>query len=75
MSDQVKFHEFMTAELLSQSGLHKRDKNWIGENGNGYVNEDFNGVAAGVYSHAIKGSDWDADMEAQDYDTFEEFKI
>ena len=76
MSDQIKFHEFMTAELLSQSGLHKRDKNWIGENGNGHVNDgSYGSGSAGVWSHAIKGSDFDADMEAQDYDTFEEFKI
>ena len=72
MSDQVKFHEFMTAELLSQSGLHQMDKNWV--NGNeGYIvpPED----AAGVYSRAISGSDFDADMEAQEYDAFDEFKI
>jgi len=75
MSDQVKFHEFMTAELLSQSGLHKRDKNWIGENGDGHVTDGVYG-SAGVLSQAIMtGSDWDADLEAQDYDTFEEFKI
>ena len=73
MSDQVKFHEFMTAELLSQSGLHQMDKNWV--NGNeGYVAPN-NADAAGVYSNAISGSDYDADMEAQDYDTFDEFKI
>jgi hypothetical protein len=75
MSDQVKFHEFMTAELLSQSGLHKMDKNWIDANGNGHVTDGVYG-SAGVLSQAIMtGSDWDADLEAQDYDTFEEFKI
>jgi len=62
MSDQVKFHEFMTAELLSQSGLHEIDKNWI-DNLNGYV--------AG---EKISGEIW-ADLEAQDYDTFEYNKI
>ena len=76
MSDQVKFHEFMTAELLSQSGLHQMDKNWIDKNGNGHVTDGIYGSgSAGVWSHAIKGSDFDADMEAQEYDTFEEFKI
>ena len=81
MSDQVKFHEFMTAELLSQSGLHQMDKNWVDKNGNGHISEEFGVVfgnedAAGVYSQAIMtGSDFDADMEAQDYDTFDEFKI
>ena len=75
MSDQVKFHEFMTAELLSQSGLHQIDKNWIDANGNGHVTDGVYG-SAGVLSQAIMtGSDWDADMEAQEYDTFEEFKI
>ena len=69
MSDQVKFHEFMTAELLSQSGLHEMDKNWIDANGNGHINND------GMYQSIMTGSDWDADMEAQDYDTFDEFKI
>tara|TARA_R100000995_G_C3416576_1_gene91908 strand:- start:1 stop:672 length:672 start_codon:yes stop_codon:yes gene_type:complete len=58
MSDQVKFHEFMTAELLSQSGLHQTDKNWIDLNGNGHINDG-----------TLLGSDWDADMEAQEYDT------
>ena len=80
MSDQVKFHEFMTAELLSQSGLHQMDKNWTDKNGNGIIGEEFDGVfgnqdAAGVYSNVIKGSDFNADMEAQEYDAFEEFKI
>ena len=74
MSDQVKFHEFMTAELLSQSGLHQMDKNWIDKDGNGHIDGSYG--SAGVYSQAIMtGSDWDADMEAQDYDSFEEFKI
>ena len=75
MSDQVKFHEFMTAELLSQSSLHQTDKNWIDGTGNGHVAP--SPEAAGVWSRAVKmrGSDFDADMEAQDYDTFEEFKI
>ena len=68
MSDQVKFHEFMTAELLSQSGLHEMDKNW-----NGYIAPPLDG--ADVYSNVISESDFDADEEAQDYDTFEEFKI
>mgnify|MGYP003154639237 CR=1 FL=1 len=73
MSDQVKFHEFMTAELLSQAGLHQMDKNWIDENGNGHIPSP---EAAGVWSQAIMtGSDFEADMEAQEYDTFEEFKI
>jgi hypothetical protein len=73
MSDQVKFHEFMTAELLSQSGLHQMDKNWIDKGGNGHI---ISLESAGVYSQAVMtGSDFDADMEAQDYDTFEEFKI
>ena len=54
MSDQVKFHEFMTAELLSQVGLHQKDNNW-----------DLSNIE----------SDWDADMEAQEYDTFEEYKV
>tara|TARA_R100000482_G_C5088229_1_gene129520 strand:- start:24 stop:839 length:816 start_codon:yes stop_codon:yes gene_type:complete len=49
MSDQVKFHEFMTAELLSQAALKKQDTSWP--------------------------VDFIADMEAQEYDTFEEFKI
>ena len=48
MSDQVKFHEFMTAELLSQKAIKISD-NWP--------------------------VDFAADMEAQEYDTFEEFKI
>ena len=74
MSDQVKFHEFMTAELLSQSGLHQMDKNWVDENNNGHITPN-NIDAAGVYSNAISRSDYDADMEAQDYDTFDEFKI
>ena len=76
MSDQVKFHEFMTAELLSQSLLHNTDKNFKYPNGDGYVqpNDDF--LEDGVYDQAIMtGSDFDADMEAQDYDSFEEFKI
>jgi hypothetical protein len=64
MSDQVKFHEFMTAELLSQVGLHQMDVNQIDKNGNG------------VWSQAKEmGIEFNADMEAQDYDTFEEFKI
>ena len=61
MSDQVKFHEFMTAELLSQAGLHEMDKNW-----NGYV--------APPENDFMLGSDFDADMEAQD-EIFGEFKI
>ena len=61
MSDQVKFHEFMTAELLSQSGLHQKDTSWDLTD----INPNYN----------LIGSDWDADMEAQEYDTFEEFKI
>ena len=73
MSDQVKFHEFMTAELLSQSGLHQMDKNWTDLYGNGHVTDGVLYNEAGVVN--FKGSDWDADMEAQDYDTFEEFKI
>ena len=78
MSDQVKFHEFMTAELLSQSGLHQMDKNWTDLNGNGHVTDGvYNNDNA--YNNAnlvnFKGSDFDADMEAQEYDTFEEFKI
>jgi len=48
MSDQVKFHEFMTAELLSQKVIKVSD-NWP--------------------------VDFVADMEAQEYDAFEEFKI
>ena len=72
MSDQVKFHEFMTAELLSQVGLHKRDTTW-NTDGTYTLPDSIDG--AGVFSRAIKGSDFDADMEAQDYDTFEEFKI
>ena len=48
MSDQVRFHEFMTAELLSQKAIKISD-NWP--------------------------VDFAADMEAQEYDTFEEFKI
>ena len=74
MNDQVKFHEFMTAELLSQSGLHQMDKNWTDINGNGHVTDGVYGSAE-VLSHVIKGTDFIADMEAQDYDTFEEFKI
>ena len=73
MSDQVKFHEFMTAELLSQSKLTSMDKNWIDVNGDGHIPGP---QSAGVYSQAVMtGSDFDADMEAQDYDTFEEWKI
>ena len=48
------------------------DKNWIDKNGNGHIPGP---ECAGVWSQAIKGSDFDADMEAQEYDTFEEFKI
>jgi hypothetical protein len=74
MSDQVKFHEFMTAELLSQAGLTAMDQNWIDKDGNGHVDGTYG--SAGVYSQAIMtGSDFDADMEAQEYDSFEEFKI
>ena len=62
MSDQVKFHEFMTAELLSQAGLTSMDKNWT-DNINGYVADE-----------TISGDMW-ADLEAQDYDTFEYNKI
>jgi len=73
MSDQVKFHEFMTAELLSQAGLTSMDKNWTDANGNGHIPGP---ESAGVYSQAVMtGSDFDADMEAQDYDTFDEWKI
>jgi len=64
MSDQVKFHEFMTAELLSQSGLHEVDKNWVDLNGNGHIND-------GEYDNSEVWSD----LEAQEYDTFDEFKI
>ena len=72
MSDQVKFHEFMTAELLSQAGLTSLDTNWIDENGDGHIGSE----AAGVWSQAVMtDSDFDADMEAQEYDTFDEFKI
>ena len=71
MSDQVKFHEFMTAELLSQASLHERDNGWTVD---GYkVPHSVN--ASEVYNYAVAGSDFDADIEAQDYDTFEEFKI
>ena len=74
MSDQVKFHEFMTAELLSQAGLTSMDQNWTDKDGNGHIDGTYG--SAGVYSQAIMtGNDWDADMEAQDYDTFDEFKI
>ena len=72
MSDQVKFHEFMTAELLSQAGLTSMDKNWTDANNDGHIGSE----AAGIWSQAVMtGSDWDADMEAQEYDDFEEFKI
>ena len=67
MSDQVKFHEFMTAELLSQSGLHEMDKNW-----NGYVVPPENDNI--IDQSFMLGSDFDADMEAQD-EIFGEFKI
>ena len=74
MSDQVKFHEFMTAELLSQSGLHQMDTNWTDKDGNATIMP--GPESAGIFSQAVMtGSDFDADMEAQDYDTFEEFKI
>jgi hypothetical protein len=80
MSDQVKFHEFMTAELLSQAGLTSMDQNWTDKDGNGIVTPGPN--SAGVWSQAVnmtkdimRGSDFDADMQAQEYDTFEEFKI
>ena len=73
MSDQVKFHEFMTAELLSQSGLHQKDKNWVDKDGDGHVVPNLE--SASVWSRAISGSNFDADMEAQEYDTFDEFKI
>jgi hypothetical protein len=74
MSDQVKFHEFMTAELLSQAGLTSMDQNWTDNNGNGHVVP--GPQSAGVWSQSIMtGSDFDADMEAQEYDTFDEFKI
>ena len=49
------------------------DKNWIDENGNGHVRSP---EAAGVWSQAVMvGSDFEADMEAQEYDDFQEFKI
>jgi hypothetical protein len=64
----------MTAELLSQAGLTAMDQNWIDKDGNGHVDGTYG--SAGVYSQAIMtGSDFDADMEAQEYDSFEEFKI
>ncbi len=48
---------------------------WTDVNGNGHIADGSYG-SAGVYSQAVMtGSDFDADMEAQDYDTFEEFKI
>jgi hypothetical protein len=73
MSDQVKFHEFMTAELLSQAGLHQMDKNWVDKNGNGHIPSP---ESAGVWSQAVMtGTDFEADMEAQEYDDFQEFKI
>ena len=68
MSDQIKFHEFMTAELLSQSGLHQMDKNWTDINGNGIIEN-----SDGIYTKSW--ATFDADMEAQDYDTFGKNKI
>ena len=56
MIDQVRFHEFMTAELLSQAGLHQKDTTWVTPTID---------TTDGVF----------ADLEAQDYDTFEEWKI
>ena len=66
MSDQQKFHEFMTAELLSQSQLQKTDANTI-------VNDDIDPRQLNIID-AIENKSFAANMEAQD-EMFGEFKI
>tara|TARA_R110000823_G_scaffold13768_3_gene45404 strand:- start:1246 stop:2103 length:858 start_codon:yes stop_codon:yes gene_type:complete len=62
MSDQKKFHDFMTSELLSQQNLHNFDQ----------TAEDC--VDPNQTSILDVGNDFDADIEAQD-EVFGEFKI
>tara|TARA_R110000737_G_C14613653_1_gene491474 strand:+ start:831 stop:1685 length:855 start_codon:yes stop_codon:yes gene_type:complete len=61
MSDQKKFHDFMTAELLSHKNLHNFD-------------QDPEIVDPNQTSILNTGNDWDADEEAQD-EVFGEFEI
>jgi len=67
MSNQQKFHKFMTTELLSHLNIKNRDvsefllKNYkAGHLDDNIIDVDLNSLA---------------DMEAQDYDTFKDFKI
>jgi|TARA_R110002020_G_scaffold24074_2_gene79540 hypothetical protein len=69
MSDQQKFHEFMTAELLSQSRLHNSDQNIIAD-----VDEVDPRQLSIIDELENKSFNYAADMEAQD-DMFGEFKI
>jgi hypothetical protein len=63
MTDQQKFHKFMTTELLSNVNLKNYDSSSLKSNipTDGVYNGDVNGVLA--------------DLEAQDFDTFGDFKI
>ena len=63
MTDQQKFHKFMTTELLSQVNLHNHD----------YTSLKVNIPEDGVYQGDL--SEITADLEAQDFDTFGDFKI
>ena len=66
MSDQQKFHEFMTAELLSQSQLQKTDVNSVDDIDPRQLNI--------IDAIENKSFSYNADMEAQD-EQFGEFKI
>jgi hypothetical protein len=63
MTNQQKFHKFMTTELLSNVNLKNYDSSSLKSSipANGVYNGDVNGVLA--------------DLEAQDFDTFGDFKI
>ena len=64
MSDQKKFHEFMTAELLSHKNLHNFDQS----------NEPIiDPNQTSILDH-VEVSEIEADLEAQD-EVFGEFKI
>ena len=84
MSDQQKFHEFITAELLSQKNLHNFDQttvdNYVDPNQTSILDHEIELPDGRIIDELDAAEpmnetfDFDADMEAQD-DMFGEFKI
>jgi len=82
MSDQKKFHEFMTAELLSAKNLHNFDQDpekYVDPNQTSLLDSEIELPSGEVIdeldaAEPMNETNWEADMEAQD-EVFGEFKI